>query len=116
MGDCFRISYRTFNKLWTNGNYRLVQGMINGQGPVEGLRFVHAWVEDLDKNLVIDNTLPEDKRSMPRGVYYYIAKVNPDELSRYDSRQVYEMASEFKTYGPWEDKYNRVIHLTNNSK
>ena len=42
MGDCFRTAYRTFDKLWTNGNYKLVHGMINGQGPVEGLRLFYG--------------------------------------------------------------------------
>lgn len=111
LGNCFQVAYRTFSNLWTRGNYRLVHGMIDGQGPVKGLRFVHAWVENMDTGMVIDNTLPEGKRLLPQGVYYYLAHVQVDQLTRYTAEQVWEYASNTQVYGPWEDKYNKIIKL-----
>lgn len=111
LGNCFQVAYRTFSTLWYRGNYRLVHGMIDGQGPVKGLRFVHAWVENIDTGMVIDNTLPEGKRLLPQRDYYSLAHVQADQLSKYTTEQVLEYAINTGIYGPWEDKYNKVIKL-----
>ena len=111
LGDCFRTAYRTFMELNYDGNYRLVHAMIDGQGPVKGLRFVHAWVEDLDNQVVIDNTLPEDRRILPIRFYYHIAHVDLKELEGYSMDQVLDYSIKDQTYGPWNDKFNKIIYL-----
>lgn len=49
-------------------------------------------------------TMPEFFQNVAIEVYYYIGKVDKDDVFRYDMDQVTVKASEFGTYGPWEDK------------
>ena len=42
MGDCYQAAGRL---IMSKMNGKLVHGMVNGQGSLDGIRFGHAWVE-----------------------------------------------------------------------
>jgi hypothetical protein len=103
LGQCYQVAYHYFDKNYPrNHNLRLVHGLVTGQGPIKGIIYNHAWVEDVQKKIVIDETFPEPYRVMPVDLYYRLGKVV--STYKYDLMQVMMKASTFKTYGPWEDE------------
>lgn len=49
-------------------------------------------------------TMSEFFQNVAIEVHYYMRKVDKDDVFKYDMGQVTAKASEFGTYGPWEDK------------
>lgn len=95
-GDCYRVAYKTFFN--DPDKYKLVHGIVTGQGDLEGVEYNHAWVLDGDK--VIDNTLPLQYHNLPKEVYYALGKV---KITReYDFDQVIKNSNKYGTYGPWD--------------
>lgn len=85
-----------------SGNPMLVHALVYGQGPVKGLRFAHAWVEDGDT--VIDQSNGRDIR-MDKRVYYAIGGIKPNEKGAYavyNYRQMTRKLRETQHYGPWD--------------
>lgn len=100
-GSCFVDAYHEFMK--NPNQYTLVHGVVSGQGPLEGIRYCHAWV--LDGDIVIDRTLDPEMQRLPKALYYYIGQI---EITReYDLKAVHAMTAEFGTYGPWDDIFNK---------
>ena len=100
-GDCFRTAWNTFYNM-IGDNPLLVHGVVTGRGPLQGVKFVHAWVEVDD--MVYDKTMPMFAEGFPKQGYYGLANIEDDSLIfRYDSAKVADKASQYKTYGPWED-------------
>ena len=97
-GDCFVQALNTF--LEDPKHYALVHGVVNGQGPLEGIQYCHAWVIDETTDKVIDRTLPAGSQEIPTGYYYWIGK--PPITREYNAEQVGEMVDKYGTYGPWD--------------
>ena len=87
-----------------NPNLRLCHGLVTGQGAIKGVKYNHCWCEDTKSGNIIDMTMPEFFQNVAIEVYYYMGKVDKDDVFKYDMDQVTAKASEFGTYGPWEDK------------
>ena len=51
-GDCYVQAYRYMQ---SHPDVTLVHGIVTGQGPIQGLQYNHAWIEDGD--MVIDKTI-----------------------------------------------------------
>jgi len=101
-GQCYKLAYQYFDKnRHRDPDMLLVHGLIKGQGPLEGKKIDHAWVES--EGLVYDFTLPKDYQVLPIEVYYRLARLDVRDLIKYKSAQVYKMASQYGTYGPWDD-------------
>jgi len=100
-GDCFVQALHTF--MQDPGKYTLVHSVITGQGAIEGLQYCHAWVED--GNIVIDNTLPEGLKKLPKDAYYGLARVQLTK--KYNHKQVYDMLTKYETYGPWDKVFEK---------
>lgn len=100
-GDCFKASYKLFNRMILNKDVVLVHALVVGQGPLKGIKYCHAWVEDTRLNLVYDysngNELIISKES-----YYEAGQVS--EVHKYDWNNVLDYAVKYKTYGPWDEK------------
>lgn len=111
-GDCFRQAWKTFyNNL--DKDPLLVHGVITGQGAIEGIQYVHAWIEIGD--MVIDTTISLFKNGFPRDAYYGLARADESRVFKYDRFQVSDKAMEYQTYGPWESELEQVfIDLENN--
>lgn len=102
-GDCSYaagryISNSAFGKK-DGENYILVHGLVNGQGILSGIKFVHAWVENGD--MVIDKSNGRDI-NVPKVLYYALGNINPQETVRYTWKDVAEKMSTTGTYGPWD--------------
>ena len=94
-GNCYQVAYQYFTNKRTG---KLVHGLVMGQGALDGIRYVHAWVED--GNTVIDKTLPQRFQKMSKREYYKIGKIT--NTFSYDQEEVLEKVIETGVYGPWE--------------
>jgi hypothetical protein len=78
---------------------RLVHGTVAGQGPLEGIRFTHAWVEFGD--MVYD----ADKEAlMRRGRFYELGKVR--DTIEYDPTELRVNLLKHEHWGPWHEKFD----------
>ena len=114
-GDCFEAAgkYIMDNGVstWLNPDKKidkkliLVHGEVGGQGPLEGVRYGHAWVED--GNMVIDKSNGRDIK-MPKDVYYALGKVIPDfppfkpNLHKYTPEEFRKQVLRHEHWGPWD--------------
>ena len=99
-GDCFVVALHKF--LSNPQRYKLVHGVVTGQGAIEGIQYTHAWVEDGDT--VIDMTLPKDLQKLPKMLYYALGHI---KLTReYDANEVYKMMEKYGTYGYWDSVFD----------
>ena len=105
-GDCYQAA---IEYLWSKYAFekpeteiKIVHGEVAGQGPLEGLTFGHAWVEQGD--VVVD---PSNGRmvTMPRQLYYALGCISQiNNMHAYDLEAVRRKILETKTYGPWDLK------------
>ena len=103
-GDCYIQAYNYFmNNHTKNKNLRLCHGLVTGQGKIKGIVYNHAWCEDINKGVVFDMTMPSFFQNVETKIYYLMGKINTDTVFKYDFNEVIDKASEFKTYGPWEE-------------
>ena len=113
-GDCYEAAFNwVFEHClhWISADRKgdkgifLVHGEVRGQGPIAGLRYGHAWVEDGD--MVIDQSNGRNIR-MPKVAYYALGGVYPDtppfkpNLHRYTPEEARGRCLETKIYGPWD--------------
>ena len=99
-GNCFEVALNTFLKNPTR--YTLVHGVVTGQGPVDGIEFCHAWVED--GNMVIDNTQSPSMSKLPKQLYYAIGNIQITR--RYNYTKTLEAINKYGTYGPWDSVFD----------
>jgi len=95
-GDCFESAakYVIDNAIFKKNKLVLVHGQVAGQGPLEGIRFGHAWVEK-------GSTVANGKHiELSKSFYYALGKVG--KTFRYTPKEVREMLLKHETYGPWE--------------
>jgi hypothetical protein len=98
-GDCFKVAtnYIIENSILRgNKDLVLVHGIVTGQGPVFGVKYQHAWVEN--NNTVIDMSNGKNV-SISKDLYYAIGKIL--NTKRYVPNQVRKMLLKHKHYGPW---------------
>lgn len=106
-GDCYEAAAKyIMDKVlafWVENpqhQLRLVHGEVRGQGPLEGQRLGHAWVEDGDT--VIDVSNGRDLR-MPKELYYAIGNI--DDIGNthvYTPEEARRKILQSKTWGPWD--------------
>lgn len=99
-GDCYEAAANYMLNNASNPNLRVVHGEVEGQGPLEGVTFGHAWIEDGDT--VIDPSNGGNLR-MPRADYYALGKI--DQLNNthvYGPQEAMRRMIETELYGPWD--------------
>lgn len=77
----------------------LVHGMVDGQGPLKGIRFDHAWVEKGDEVIDVSNG---KNLKLPKDLYYAIGNIKENQLIRYSREKAIENMTGIGNYGPWE--------------
>lgn len=104
LGDCYRAAWRVavIEEGWT-----LVHGLVTGQGPVEGVRFGHAWLErriEVDGHpvWVVRDVANGKDVELPRALYYAVGDVRAEEVARYDADEARRRAIKTGHYGPWD--------------
>ena len=99
-GDCYDKAYRYFNDNPAKDS-KIVRGMVDGQGPLKGIRYDHAWIEQGD--WVID---PSNKRKnpirLPRIVYYAIGNIKEEQLLRFGEKEVLENVKRTGRTSDWK--------------
>lgn len=109
LGNCFETAGRTILKNLTelepkeSDEYSLVHAFVRGKGPLEGRRFVHAWIEW--RGMVVDKSNGNDVM-MSDSKYYALGKVEPKEKGayvKYDRRTAQRNMGKFGHYGPWSE-------------
>lgn len=105
-GDCYVVAAHFMVDLpdAERSRYRLCHGTPLGRGPINGLRFGHAWVErtDGDHVTVIDRSNGSDLE-LPQSLYYAIGAIDPEEVKRYTAHEAILFMLETEHYGPWEE-------------
>jgi len=124
-GNCFGDAFNyIFNEgvIGGNNNLILVHAIICPiMGPLAGITFGHAWIEDGDK--VIDtsrNNEIMDKHSyyllgglmnLPTGEFNKDTKITAKEenMHRYTVQEAKKMVLEHEMYGPWEESFDEYV-------
>lgn len=102
-GDCFEIAgkYMMDQCLFNRGcKLVLVHAEVTGQGPINGLKYGHAFV--LDGDMVIDKSNGRDIK-MPKAIYYSIGNIG-DNIHEYSFEEFRNNILENETWGPWDLK------------
>lgn len=99
-GDCFEAAGKWILDNDLAGNARVVHGEVTGQGPLEGVKFGHAWIEMGNTVLEVANG---NNLKMPKAVYYALGHIG-DNVYRYTREQARTRMLKFGHYGPWELK------------
>jgi hypothetical protein len=102
-GDCYEAAgrYVMDNALFPgdNPNLILVHGEVTGQGPIAGVKFGHAWVEDGD--LVRDYSR-DRKVEMPKIVYYALGNIEESKVFKYTPEEMRRKILDYEHWGPWD--------------
>lgn len=103
-GDCFQVAANLATDFGSE-NLVLVHGIVTGQGPIEGIQYSHAWVEDGDQ--VIDKSNGRDIK-LDKHLYYFVGRI--EYTVRYTSDEAREMLLKTENYGPWDEKILAIQH------
>jgi len=98
-GDCYYIAGKFMMDLGKNDDHLLVHSMVDGRGPLEGIRFGHAWIEYED--MVIDKSNGK-YREIPTDLYYTLGNVRKEDTKYYTHDEMIKWLLETEHWGPWE--------------
>ena len=80
----------------------LVHGEVEGQGPIAGISFGHAWI--LDGATVVDKSNGRDLQ-MPQMIYYAVGQIDRiNNIHEYSWEEVREKILDYGHWGPWDLK------------
>lgn len=93
-GDCFKTAA---DFVASHSDATLVHATVRGQGPLEGMRYEHAWIEvgDLAIDLSNGNLI-----TLPAVLYRKAADLTHER--RYDQQQTCRLLITEGHYGPWD--------------
>lgn len=108
-GDCYQAAgrYMMDHGIVGGEDIRLVHGEVRGQGPIEGIRFGHAWIEQGDTVIDVANGKVSQ---LPKALYYAFGGIYPDlppfkpNIHVYTPEEAREKILEYKHWGPWDLK------------
>tara|TARA_R110002050_G_scaffold65463_1_gene141719 strand:- start:3264 stop:4016 length:753 start_codon:yes stop_codon:yes gene_type:complete len=106
MGDCYPAGGRLIMNFFGDKEHKLVHGMVNGQGALEGMRYGHCWVESRDT--VLDHSNGR-KLEIPKQVYYALGRIDPKECHYYTPEESAKFMAEEGHWGPWEMSGDTVM-------
>ena len=106
LGDCYPAGGRLIMNFFGDKEHKLVHGMVNGQGALEGMRYGHCWVESRDT--VLDHSNGR-KLEIPKQVYYALGRVNPKECKYYTAEEAAKFMVDEGHWGPWEMSGDTVM-------
>jgi hypothetical protein len=101
-GDCAEVAARLVIERLPRG-FVLCHGRPVGRGPANsGERYFHAWVENDEGSVVIDQSNGLDV-TMPRDAYYAIGRIVEADVVRYTADEAAEMIVDTGHWGPWDN-------------
>jgi hypothetical protein len=101
-GDCYQVAGRyvmDHGLMGDDQNVFLVHGIVVGQGPISGLEYGHAWVEEGDE--CIDLSQGRNIR-MPKVLYYALGNIDPSKQFRYSPEEMRRKILDVGHWGPWD--------------
>ena len=111
-GNCYEealmVIARAPVEVWPK--LRVCHGIAVGQGPIEGKRIGHAWVEWFvrpGETVVIDWAKPEQRVQMRRADYYRIGQIVGEKVVRYRVEEAIGLAERTGHCGPWSGRIAR---------
>jgi hypothetical protein len=99
LGDCYQAGGKLIYEFFGDNKAKLVHGMVDGQGPLTGIRFGHCWVESGNK--VFDHS-NGGKKEVSKQLYYKVGNINPKDCKYYTAEQAVKFMVSKKHWGPWE--------------
>jgi len=103
-GDCYQAAFQLIMDRAIFGDascLTLVHGVVTGQGPIKGVKYGHAWVEDNSGPIAIVIDASNDNYvEMPAYAYYRLGKIK--QTIRYTWEEARKEAQEHEHYGPWQ--------------
>ena len=104
-GDCFKVAAETVMK---DPSLKLVHAIVSGQGPLDGVKYTHAFALDEKHDVVIDNTQKNPEvRELPAALYWYLGKI--EKYKEYTSSEMYKMLLKHENWGPWDKMFDGVL-------
>lgn len=99
-GNCFDAAYDyMMSNSHTMPNLKVVHGIVQGQGPLHGWEFTHAWNENNGE--VIDTANGKEIR-IAKEFYYMLGNIKEDKCHYYDFNETLKKANEHVHKGPWD--------------
>ena len=101
-GDCYEAAGKYMWKGCQSGrcNLILVHGEVQGQGPLSGVTYGHAWV--LDGGTVIDVSNGRNLQ-LPQVIYYAIGQIdNIGNIHEYTWKEARRLIIDYEHWGPWD--------------
>lgn len=95
-GQCYEKAAKAIIQGLDIPALRLCHGQPVGQGPIEGIKHGHAWLELGD--IVID---PSTGGVFRTEQYYRIGQIKNKEVKRYTRLEAIRMLVQTEHYGPW---------------
>ncbi len=103
-GDCFEAAGK-FLLDRTSKDRILVHGEVTGQGPLEGVKFAHAWNEGIENGIeIVYDTSNGRVIKLPKWFYYSLGNIDPEKTVQYTYDEFAKMILVHQHWGPW-DKY-----------
>jgi hypothetical protein len=99
-GDCYQVAYDVVTE--EDQGLLLCHGTATGQGPIEGIRFGHAWVENPEAGTALDFS-NDSNVCMARERYYEIGQIDEDDVVRYSFEEALVNALHYRHFGPWDE-------------
>ena len=99
LGDCYQAAGRLIMEHIGNPKAKLVHGMVDGQGSLDGKRYGHAWVE---VGLEVYDHSNGRKLKLPTKVYYQMGNIREEDNKYYKYKDAAKFMVEDGTWGPWE--------------
>lgn len=96
-GDCYVVAGRTV--IFEGFPGEVVHGEAIGRGPIEGLRFGHAWIESGGFAFDFSNG---GQHVMPIADYYALGQIDASTVRRYSRSEVNVWIARTHQWGPWE--------------
>lgn len=104
-GDCFEIAGNMIIDI-EDDNVMLCHGVVIGQGPIEGIRYVHAWIE---KDGYVRDKANGNNLYMSIKKYYRIGQINEYMVRKYTKPEAIKLLLKTKHYGPWDNELSKII-------
>ena len=113
MGDCYETTGHFAMDLKMSkkplDDWRLVHGVVTGEGQIEGVEFTHSWMElgkDWDYRLVFDYSNDRDI-SMLATDYYMRGQIKQSKVRRYAIKEALKLMVKNGHFGPWDEFFGR---------
>lgn len=71
--------------------------------------YSHAWLEMDGEYVLWVGILKGQRQEFKSSIKSYYEHFNVIETTKYTPRQAWEKNNEFVTYGPWEEKYLKLV-------